>query len=121
MCDQMHERCAKLLSQRSKSGSASKITAQELTSIGLLVAIFCDESGDKCGRTPTGLQLSLQSQTVMYVQAFHEENRTKLSAILEKVCMIPGQQFSSIGCLMNVAVRTRGKSLALTSAPFTPS
>lgn len=84
ICDQMHERIAKLLTQRSKPGSDYKIIPQELTSIGLIVAIFSDETLKKSGKHCTGLQLSLQSQTVLYVQAFHDENRLLINSVLEK-------------------------------------
>jgi hypothetical protein len=82
----MHERTAKLLTQRSKQSSlqSAQITTQELTNLGLLVSIFGEETQALIGRQCSGLQLSLQSQAVMYVQAFHEENRIKLSTILEK-------------------------------------
>ena len=82
--EQMQERSAKLLSCRSRPSSIGKITTQELTSIGLLVSIFQQEAEAKCGKACGGLNLSLQGQSVMYIQSFHEEHRTKLSAILEK-------------------------------------
>ncbi len=88
VCEQMHERTAKLLTQRSRlnanNSNVVQITTQELTSLGLLVSIFGDETQALIGRQCSGLQLSLQSQTVMFVQSFHEENRMRLSNILEK-------------------------------------
>jgi hypothetical protein len=54
ICDQMHERCAKLLTQRSKLGAASLISTQELTSIGLLISIFAQETILLSGKHCTG-------------------------------------------------------------------
>ena len=86
MCEQMHERTAKLLTQRTKASNlkAQQITTQELTNLGLLVSIFGEETQTLIGRQCSGLQLSLQSQTVIFVQTFHEENRTRLSTVLER-------------------------------------
>eukprot|EP00094_Tigriopus_californicus_P006558 TCALIF_06314-PA protein Name:"Similar to scat Vacuolar protein sorting-associated protein 54 (Drosophila melanogaster)" AED:0.03 eAED:0.03 QI:253/0.88/0.7/1/1/1/10/0/899 len=84
ICDQMNERCAKLLTQRSKGASISHITTQELTNIGLLVSIMASESIKQSKRPCTGLQLCLQGQSVMFIQNFHDEQRLKVSQILEK-------------------------------------
>ena len=86
VCEQMHERTAKLLTQRSKASNCKgqQMTTQELTNLGLLVSIFGEETQALAGRQCSGLQLSLQSQTVIFVQSFHEENRTRLSSILER-------------------------------------
>ena len=86
VCEQMHERTAKLLTQRTKASNlkAQQITTQELTNLGLLVSIFGEETQTLIGRQCSGLQLSLQSQTVIFVQTFHEENRTRLSTVLER-------------------------------------
>lgn len=79
----MHQRVAKYLAMRAKPGSECKIIPQELTSIGLLISIFSEETFAKSGRQCNGLQLSLQSQSVLYVQTFDEEQRAKLTEILE--------------------------------------
>ena len=57
VCEQMHERTAKLLTQRSKAKAAmanckaaQQITTQELTNLGLLVSIFGEETQTLIGR-----------------------------------------------------------------------
>ena len=60
VCEQMHERTAKLLTQRSKAKAAAamasnckaaqQITTQELTNLGLLVSIFGEETQTLIGR-----------------------------------------------------------------------
>ena len=35
-------------------------------------------TGDICGRSSAGLQLSHQGQTILYIQQFHEASRTKV-------------------------------------------
>eukprot|EP00095_Tigriopus_kingsejongensis_P012711 maker-scaffold22_size673200-snap-gene-5.45 protein:Tk12711 transcript:maker-scaffold22_size673200-snap-gene-5.45-mRNA-1 annotation:"hypothetical protein DAPPUDRAFT_323315" len=84
ICDQMNERCAKLLTQRSKGSSITHITTQELTSVGLLVSIMASESFKQSQKPCAGLQLCLQGQSVMFIQNFHEEQRLKLSEMLHK-------------------------------------
>ena len=62
----MHERSAKLLTQRSRSAaSASKITTHELTNLGFLASIFAQETKAKCGKLCTGFQLSLQGIVIV--------------------------------------------------------
>ena len=59
VCEQMHERTAKLLTQRPKAKAAAmasnckaaqQITTQELTNLGLLVSIFGEETQTLIGR-----------------------------------------------------------------------
>ncbi len=84
MCEQMHERLAKLLTTRARPDCVELITVQELTSLGLVVAIFAEETGKRSGRRSTGLELSLQSQTVLFAQSFHDQHRKSLEKSLEK-------------------------------------
>ena len=85
VCEQMHERLAKLLACRSRpNGASALLTVPELTQLGLVVAVFAEETRRRSGRHSTGLQLSLQSQTVLYAQSFDEAQREALSAALER-------------------------------------
>lgn len=95
ICDQVHERLGKLVTVRSRPKALALVTPGELVQVGGLVALLASETEKLCGRSSAGLQLSHQGQVlvtpqhcyylpqvILYLQTFHEEQR---SAVLKRL------------------------------------
>ena len=84
VCDQVVERSSKFLTQRARPGSNKLITTEELCSMAHLVELLNRQSLRMTDRVSSGLQLSLQGQNILYIQAFDDARRQELANILEK-------------------------------------
>ena len=84
VCDQVVERSSKFLTQRARPGSNKLITTEELCSMSHLVELLNRESLRMTDRVSSGLQLSLQGQNILYIQAFDDSRRQELANTLEK-------------------------------------
>ena len=69
------ERSSKFLTQRARPGSNKLITTEELCSMAHLVELLNRESLRMTDRVSSGLQLSLQGQNILYLQAFDDGRR----------------------------------------------
>ena len=78
------ERSSKFLTQRARPGSNKLITTEELCSMAHLVELLNRQSLRMTDRVSSGLQLSLQGQNILYIQAFDDARRQELANILEK-------------------------------------
>ena len=78
------ERSSKFLTQRARPGSNKLITTEELCSMSHLVELLNRESLRMTDRVSSGLQLSLQGQNILYIQAFDDSRRQELANTLEK-------------------------------------
>jgi len=83
ICDQVHERLGKLVTVRSRPVAIKLVTPEELSQVGSLVTLLVTQTENMCGKTSAGLQLSYQGQVILYLQTFHEEQRSLVLTRLE--------------------------------------
>jgi len=83
ICDQVHERLGKLVTVRSRPGAIGRVSPGELARVGRLVHLLQAATECVCGRASAGLHLSHQGQVILYLQTFHEEQRSCVLGRLE--------------------------------------
>ena len=68
LCDQVHERLGKLVTVRSRPEALKLVTTWELSRVQALVTRLTKATEDICGKASSGLQLSHQGQTILFIQ-----------------------------------------------------
>ena len=82
--DQVVERISKILSLRSKEPARKIISTKELFDLSNFADILNEDVLKMTGKISSGFQISLQAQSVIYLESFHELKKSELSSILEK-------------------------------------
>ena len=82
--DQVVERISKILSLRSKEPARKQISTKELHDLSIFADILNEDVIKMTGKISSGFQISLQAQSVIYLESFHESKKSELSDILEK-------------------------------------
>jgi len=110
ICDQVHERLGKLVTVRSRPGAIKLVTPAELSKVQTLINTLAKVTGNICGKTSAGLQLSHQGQTILYIQHFHEDARSRLAGILEsekwRKSVSPTSSLEGLAPPLDVVLRT---------------
>jgi len=83
ICDQVHERLGKLLTVRSRPQAIKLVSTEELSKAHRMVDQLSKATTSICGKPSSGLQLSLQGQTIIFIQQFHEACRGQVLTSLE--------------------------------------